>query len=114
VFSPPDSPDQRGFAFDEIQMMCEEARAAGLFVMSHAQAAVGIKNAVRAGVRSIEHGIYIDEEAIELMLEHGSYLVPTLVAPLGVVRAAEAGVPIPDNVLAKAAEVIEAHRDSIR
>ena len=52
--------------------------------MSHAQSTVGIKNAVRAGVRSIEHGIYLDDEAIELMLEHGAYLVPTLVAPLGV------------------------------
>src|SRR5947209_7022490 len=45
VLSPTDAPDQPGFAFDEIQMICEEARAAGLFVMSHAQAAVGIKNA---------------------------------------------------------------------
>jgi imidazolonepropionase-like amidohydrolase len=114
VLSPTDSPDQRGFAFDEIQMMCEEARAAGLFVMSHAQAAVGIKNAVRAGVRSIEHGIYIDDEALELMLEHGTYLVPTLVAPLGVLRAADAGVPIPENVLEKAVEVVEVHRDSVR
>jgi len=114
VLSPTDSPDQRGFAFDEIQMICEEARAAGLFVMSHAQAAIGIKNAVRAGVRSIEHGIYIDDEALELMLEHGTYLVPTLVAPLGVLRAAEAGVPIPPAILVKATDVVEIHRDSIR
>jgi imidazolonepropionase-like amidohydrolase len=114
VLSPTDSPEQRGFAFDEIQMMCEEARAAGLFVMSHAQAAIGIKNAVRAGVRSIEHGIYIDDEALELMLEHRTYLVPTLVAPLGVLRAADAGVPIPEHVLTKATDVVETHRDSIR
>jgi len=114
VLSPTDSPDQRGFAYDEIEMMVGEATAAGLWVMSHAQSTVGIKNAVRAGVRSIEHGIYIDEEAIELMLEHGAYLVPTLVAPVGVIRAAEAGVPIPDHVLSKATEVVEAHRDSFR
>ena len=114
VLSPSDAPDQRGFALDEIEMMCEEARAAGLFVMSHAQAAIGIKNAVRAGVRSIEHGIYIDDEALELMLEHGTYLVPTLVAPLGVIRAAAAGVPIPPAILAKASDVVETHRDSIR
>ncbi len=103
----------RGFALDEIEMMCEEARAAGLFVMSHAQAAIGIKNAVRAGVRSIEHGIYIDDEALEMMLEHGTYLVPTLVAPLGVIRAAEAGVPIPPDILRKATDVVETHRESI-
>jgi imidazolonepropionase-like amidohydrolase len=114
VLSPTDSPDQRGFAPDEIEAMCEEARAAGLFVMAHAQAAVGIKNAVRAGVRSIEHGIYIDDEALALMLEHGTFLVPTLVAPLGVLRAADEGVPIPDHVLVKATDVVEAHRDSIR
>ena len=114
VLSPTDAPDQRGFALDEIEVMCEEARAAGLFVMSHAQAAIGIKNAVRAGVRSIEHGIYIDDEALELMLAHGTYLVPTLVAPLGVIRAAEAGVPIPPAILTKATDVVETHRDSIR
>src|SRR5205085_8316129 len=58
VRSPRDFPDKPGFALDEITVMVEEAQAAGLWVMSHAQASVGIKNAVRAGVRSIEHGIY--------------------------------------------------------
>jgi len=114
VLSPRDAPDQPGFSLEEIEVMVAEARAFGLWVMSHAQSTVGIKNAVRAGVRSIEHGIYLDNEAIELMLEHGAYLVPTLVAPLGVRRAAEAGVPIPDNVLVKADEVVEAHQDSVR
>jgi imidazolonepropionase-like amidohydrolase len=114
VLSPRDSPDQPGFSYEEIEVMVAEARAAGLWVMSHAQAATGIKNAVRAGVRSIEHGIYLDDEAITLMLEHDAYLVPTLVAPVGVVRAAEAGVPIPPNVLLKASEVVDAHRDSFR
>ena len=55
----------------------------GIFVMAHAQGADGIKNAVRAGIRSIEHGIYLDDEAIELMLDRGTWLVPTLVAPAG-------------------------------
>jgi imidazolonepropionase-like amidohydrolase len=114
VLSPRDSPDQPGFSLEEIEVMVAEARAAGLWVMSHAQATIGIKNAVRAGVRSIEHGIYLDDEAIALMLEHGAYLVPTLVAPTGVLRAAEEGASIPENVLRKSAEVIEAHRDSFR
>jgi imidazolonepropionase-like amidohydrolase len=114
VLSPRDSPDQPGFSLEEIEVMVAEASAFGLWVMSHAQSTVGIKNAVRAGVRSIEHGIYLDDEAIELMLERGAYLVPTLVAPLGVARAAEAGAPIPENVLVKAAEVVEAHQDSFR
>jgi imidazolonepropionase-like amidohydrolase len=114
VLSPRDSPDQPGFSVEEIEVMVAEAHAAGLWVMSHAQATVGIKNAVRAGVRSIEHGIYLDDEAIALMLERDAYLVPTLVAPTGVLRAAEQGASIPENVLQKSAEVIEAHRDSFR
>jgi imidazolonepropionase-like amidohydrolase len=114
VLSPRDKPQQPGFDVEEIDAIVAEARAAGLWVMSHAQSAEGIKNAVRAGVRSIEHGIYLDDEAIELMLERGAYLVPTLVAPLGVIRAVEAGASIPDWAVTKAREVMEAHRDSFR
>ena len=94
--------------------LVSEALAVGLWVMSHAQSTVGIKSAVRAGVRSIEHGIYLDDEAIQLMLDNGAYLVPTLVAPLGVIKAAEAGAGIPEVAVIKAREVVEAHRDSFR
>lgn len=52
----------------------------GKWVMAHAQATDGIKSAIRAGIRSIEHGIYLDDQAIEMMIEHGTYLVPTLIA----------------------------------
>jgi imidazolonepropionase-like amidohydrolase len=114
VMSPRDKPHLPAFSVEELEALVAEARAAGLEVMAHAQAAEGIKNSVRAGIRSIEHGIYLDDEAIELMLEHGTYLVPTLLAPTGVLRAAEAGASIPDAALAKAREVIEAHRDSFR
>jgi imidazolonepropionase-like amidohydrolase len=114
VLSPTDKPQQPGFDVEEIETIVAEARAAGLWVMSHAQSIDGIKNAVRAGVRSIEHGIYLDDEAIQLMLDRGAYLVPTLVAAVGVIRAAEAGASIPESAVAKAREVIEAHRDSFR
>jgi imidazolonepropionase-like amidohydrolase len=114
VLSPRDSPQQPGFDLAEIEAIVAEARAAGLSVMSHAQSFAGIKNALRAGVRSIEHGIYLDDEAIALMLEREAYLVPTLVAPTGVVRAAESGAGVPEVAVAKAREVIEAHRDSFR
>jgi imidazolonepropionase-like amidohydrolase len=49
--------------------------------MTHAQATDCSKNAIRAGIRSIEHGIYLDDEAIQMMLDPGTYLVPTLTAP---------------------------------
>jgi len=114
VLSPRSKPDTRGFGPDELDVLVGEAQAAGLAVMAHAQSTVGIKNAIRAGVRSIEHGIYLDDEAIALMLEHDAYLVPTLVAPTGVIRAAEAGAAVPEVAVVKAREVIEAHRDSFR
>jgi imidazolonepropionase-like amidohydrolase len=112
VLSPRDEPTHAHFRLAELQVLVEEATAAGISVMAHAQATRGIKNAIQAGIRSIEHGIYLDDEAIEMMLERGTYLVPTLVAPTGVLRAAEAGAQIPEASVAKAREVIEAHRDS--
>ncbi|MEX2211545.1 MAG: amidohydrolase family protein [Gaiellaceae bacterium] len=114
VMSPRDKPEHSGFSPEELEALVSEARAHGLEVMAHAQGTPGIKNALRAGVRSIEHGIYLDDEAIELMLERGAWLVPTLMAPTGVVKAAEAGVSIPHESLKKAIAVIEAHRDSFR
>ncbi len=112
VLSPRDEPTHAHFRLAELEVLVEEATAAGISVMAHAQATVGIKNAIQAGIRSIEHGIYLDDEAIEMMLERGTFLVPTLVAPTGVLRAAAAGAQIPEASLTKARDVIEAHRDS--
>jgi imidazolonepropionase-like amidohydrolase len=112
VLSPRDKPTHAHFQPAELEALVEEATAAGIWVMAHAQAAPGIKNAVRAGIRSIEHGIYLDDEAISLMLEHGTWLVPTLVAPMGVIDAADAGAAIPEASIAKAREVIDIHRAS--
>jgi imidazolonepropionase-like amidohydrolase len=114
VMSPRDKPEHSGFSMQELEALVEEARGHGLEVMAHAQGTPGIKNALRAGVRSIEHGIYLDDEAIELMLERGVWLVPTLMAATGVVKASEAGVAIPEASLRKALEVLDAHRDSFR
>ena len=112
VLSPRDKPTHAHFRLAELEVLVEEASAAGIWVMAHAQAAPGIKNAIRAGIRSIDHGIYLDDEAIEMMLARGTWLVPTLVAPRGVIDAAEAGAAIPDASVAKAREVIEIHRAS--
>jgi imidazolonepropionase-like amidohydrolase len=112
VLSPRDKPTHAHFRPAELAVLVEEASAAGIWVMAHAQASEGIKNAVRAGIRSIEHGIYLDDEAIELMLAHGTYLVPTLVAPRGVIDAAAAGASIPEAAKAKAEEVVEIHARS--
>jgi imidazolonepropionase-like amidohydrolase len=68
--------------------------------------------AVRAGIHSIEHGIYLDDEAIELMIKHGTYLIPTLLAPVAVLEAGEAG-GMPAYGVRKAREVMEIHAESI-
>lgn len=112
VLSPRDKPTHAHFRLEELKVLVEEASAAGIWVMAHAQATAGIKNAIRAGIRSIEHGIYLDDEAIEMMLARGTWLVPTLVAPRGVIDAADAGAAIPEASVAKAHEVAEIHRAS--
>ncbi len=114
VLSPRDDPRHGHFRDDELAVLVAEANAAGIHVMAHAQGAPGIKAAIRAGIRSIEHGIYLNDEAIELMLARGTFFVPTLVAPQGVLDAAEAGAPIPEPVVAKARAVVDVHRDVFR
>lgn len=65
---------------DEIAAIIEIANLYGVHTATHAHGTSGIKAAVRAGVTTVEHGMILDEEAIELMLEHGTYLTPTIIA----------------------------------
>ena len=114
VLSPTDHPEFTQFTQEELEVMVQEAAyRRGVKVMAHAQGAEGIKNAVRAGIHSIEHGIYVDDEAIELMLERGTFLVPTLLAPLAVLEAGEAGGNMPEWGIRKSREVIEIHSENI-
>jgi imidazolonepropionase-like amidohydrolase len=73
-----DNPQNVHFSVEELKVAVEEAARRGVPVMAHAHATEGIKQAVKAGVRSVEHGSYIDEEAMDLMIKHGTYLIPTL------------------------------------
>ncbi|MBO0807929.1 MAG: amidohydrolase family protein [Actinobacteria bacterium] len=114
VLSARDDPRHGHYRDAEVAVMVEEASAAGLSVMSHAGATEGIKVAVRNGVRSIEHGDWLDDEAIAMMLDQGTWLVPTLIAGRGVLAAGQAGVPLGDHILAKARLVVEAQADSVR
>jgi imidazolonepropionase-like amidohydrolase len=113
VLSPNDDPQHPTLTPDEIRAAVEEAATQGRRVMAHAQASEGIKNALRAGVTTIEHGIWLDDDAIELMLDGGNALVPTLVAPLWVIRHAEAG-RMPRWAEEKGRAVYADHRESIR
>lgn len=75
VFTSGTTPSKPELTEKEIRAAVEEAAKAGTFVAAHAHGTEGIKNAVRAGVRTIEHGSYLDDEGIQLMLQHGTWLV---------------------------------------
>jgi imidazolonepropionase-like amidohydrolase len=79
-FSPSDDPRHPHFAQDELDTIVATAADLEVPVMSHAHGPEGIKRAVLAGVRSVEHGTYLNEECAELMVERGTWLVPTLTA----------------------------------
>lgn len=78
VLSMGDSPDLEQLSPEEMQAIVAESHRLGRKVAAHAHGAQGIKDAVLAGVDSIEHGSFVNEEDIQLMKQHGTYLVPTL------------------------------------
>jgi imidazolonepropionase-like amidohydrolase len=75
VFTAGTTPSKPEFTEAEIRAAVEEAAKRGTFVAAHAHGAEGIKNAVRAGVRTVEHGSFLDDEGIALMVKHGTWLV---------------------------------------
>jgi len=79
------------YTYEELKAMVEEATKLERKVAAHAHGTEGIKVAVRAGVASIEHGSFLDEEGARLMAQRGVYLVPTLMAGETVERAAKSG-----------------------
>jgi imidazolonepropionase-like amidohydrolase len=80
------------YTFEELKAMVDEANKLGRKVAAHAHGTEGIKIASRAGVASIEHGSFLDEEGARLMKTQGTFLVPTLSAAEGVENAAKTGV----------------------
>jgi imidazolonepropionase-like amidohydrolase len=76
--SPTDDPSMPHFSQEEVDSVVATAADLGRWVMSHAHGVEGIKRAVRAGARSIEHGTYLDPETAAMMVERGTWLVPTL------------------------------------
>jgi imidazolonepropionase-like amidohydrolase len=114
VISPRSDPRRAYFADDELAVMMAEARAARVHVMAHAQGAEGVKNAVRAGVRSVEHGVYLDDEAVAMMAERGTWLVPTLSAPHAILGQAATPGAVTEATRSKVADVLAAHEASLR
>lgn len=92
VLSEGDAVGATQYTYEELKAMVDEAHKLERKVAAHAHGTEGIKIATRAGVASIEHGSFLDEEGAKLMAERGTYLVPTLMAGEGVERLAKNGV----------------------
>jgi imidazolonepropionase-like amidohydrolase len=107
------TPGAPEFSEDEIRAAVDEAAMYDVFVAAHAHGADGIKRAVRAGVRSIEHGSLMDDESIDLMAERGTYLVADIfngdwIAEMGREHH------WPAEILRKNDETTEAQREGFR
>ncbi len=114
VLSPADDPRHSQFGADEIESCVSEAAVTGIGVMAHAQGAAGVLNAVHGGVRSIEHGIYADDACFAAMRTRGTWLVPTLIAPVALLRSIARGAQVKSSVQQKAADAVAQHTETIR
>jgi imidazolonepropionase-like amidohydrolase len=106
VLSEGDAVGATQYTFEEMKALVDEATKLDRKVAAHAHGTEGIKIAVRAGVASIEHGSFLDDEGARMMAEKGTYLVPTLMAGETVEKLAKAGVDkglIAEKALAAAA-----------
>ncbi|MWG36960.1 metal-dependent hydrolase family protein [Halomarina oriensis] len=113
MLSQKDHPDHAHYTDEEIRAFTEEAHRVGIPVASHAEGTDGINNALRNGVDTIEHGIGIDDESLDLFEETGAILVPTIQA---IYRNAVAGPEsdVPEWSQEKSAAAHEEHLESAR
>src|SRR5437899_3453482 len=113
VLTPGTSPGATQLTPEELRAGVEEATRAGRRVAAHAHGAEGMKNALRAGVHSIEHGTLLDDEALDLFLERRAFLVPTLSAIQSGFEHGKTG-GMPDYALEKCAGMAEAQQKNFR
>ena len=92
VLSEGDAVGATQYTYEELKAMVDEAHKLERKVAAHAHGTEGIKIAVRAGVSSIEHGSFLDDEGAKMMAKNGTFLVPTLMAGEGVERLAKSGI----------------------
>jgi imidazolonepropionase-like amidohydrolase len=109
VLSATDDVDTPQLTQAELDAIVDEAHALRRKTAAHAHGAEGAKRAIKAGIDSIEHGTFLDDEALDMMKQRGTFLVPTLMAPYGMQERIDRGVYIPPAILAKAKAAIAAH-----
>jgi imidazolonepropionase-like amidohydrolase len=107
------SPNSTEFTLEELQAAVDEAHSFGLRVAAHAHNAQGIKNAIRAGVASVEHATLIDDEGIALAKEHGTYLDMDIYDEECIQEEGKKGI-IPADFLEHDRELGEKHRQNFR
>jgi imidazolonepropionase-like amidohydrolase len=112
VMTPGVNPEDAHYSAEEMAAGVAEGKRFHRKAASHAQGGQGILNAARAGVASIEHGIFMTDECVEEMLRQKTALVPTLAAVNNILANADKGIPA--YVVEKSQRVAERHRDSIR
>jgi imidazolonepropionase-like amidohydrolase len=104
------------FTLEELETVVYEAHAAGRRVMAHAEQGVGLRNTIQAGIDSVEHGFYVSDEDIALMLDRGTFLVPTLACNYGILKIADAhpAAGIHPEAVEGAKRVMAAHAEGFR
>ena len=102
VLSPTDDVDTPQLTQAELDAIVDEAHALRRKTAAHAHGAEAAKRAIRAGIDSIEHGSFLDDEALDMMKQHGTYLVPTLMAIQGLQERFNRGSYVPPAIAAKA------------
>jgi len=108
VMSKNDEPGAPDFSYEEMKAIIDVAKTRGKTIAAHAHGYTGIKDAVRAGITSIEHGMILDDEAIDMMAEAGTYLVPTIIAAYNIVANGVAA-GIPEWGVRKGEQVLKTH-----
>ncbi|MGH7333084.1 MAG: amidohydrolase family protein [Candidatus Rokuibacteriota bacterium] len=111
MFSQADEVGPRQLTASEMRAIVEEGLAHGRSVAAHAQGLAGIREALTAGVHSIEHGFFLDEATVETMVRQSTFLVPTLSVPVEFLRRGTEG-GLPAYAVRKARGVVEATRAS--
>jgi imidazolonepropionase-like amidohydrolase len=111
VLTPGVETEHGGLQEDELVWVVREAHNAGRRTASHAIGGRGIKNALRAGIDSIEHGFHFDDEALEMAVAKGTFLVPTMVA-IDSITANSGRADMPDWIVRKAEIESGAHQKS--
>lgn len=103
----------RNYTLEEMSALVDEAHELDRRVAVHAQGTKGIRISLQAGVDSIEHGVFLDEECIQMMLDQGTFLVPTLIISNNIAKQGRK-LGAPEGVVLKAEKVYAAHVDSIQ